>query len=187
MAKIFARIALLLLAAGLVTAAAAVTTRPFDPKQNELSILQRAVKRPATAESEATLRRVIGEIQQGRPDYARMNPKLAEAVRRQLPQQQKFLTGLGPPKSLTYLGGIARMDFYRAAFADGALLWGIAVGADGSVQSLLLVPPGPPSPQDWKDNYARFELPERATRLAGQLGILLAAALFGRLALRLRL
>jgi len=185
--RVLGRTLLVLFAAALAIAAAYALKPPVsNVRQDAASVAARAQKRPAAPGGQEALTHVIAGIAQGQPDYSRLAPGLADAVRRQEPGVQRRLAKLGALQSVSYVGGINRMDLYRASFARGSSFWGIALDK-GIIQGLVFLPPGLPTPQDWIDNYASFPWVERAVRMAEQFGILLAAALFGRLAFRLRL
>jgi len=183
--KSILRTMLVLLAAGAVVAAAIALTTPSDPRQEEREVLGRTVRRPPRPGGEAALLQAITSIQRGHPDYSGMSKDMAESVRDELAKNEKLLVGLGPLQSLAYQGGEGRADLYRARFKSGSLLWEIGFGKDGKMDGLGFISPF--TPQDWIDNYARFHFPERGERMATQFAILLAAAAFGRYALRLRL
>jgi CubicO group peptidase (beta-lactamase class C family) len=88
--------------------------------------------------SEAALRRVIGELQAGAPDYSRMSPALAEATRRQLDGIRANLAQLGRLTSLTFQAvGPGGADIFVAVFEKGSLEWRIALGEGGQVAALV--------------------------------------------------
>jgi hypothetical protein len=187
-AKTIANLVLVLLVAGVIIGASYALKPPAsDVGQKAAFLVARAVKRPAAPGGAEALSQVIGGLQRGQTDLSRMNAKLAGAMRRGQTGAQRWLAGQGPLQSLTYLGGMSRTDLYRANFAKGPQLWSIGLDKNGTIQGLQYFPSSPPTQQDVIDNYAQFPWPERTTRMATQLGIMLSAALFGRLALRLRL
>ena len=197
-----------LLAAGIVVAASYALTPPFDPNRIQAAA---SAKTPPPG-SEAALHQAMDEIQSGIPDYDRIKNARAGLLASLNPLQRAFfalmggipvrsnaqlladaheqkqvLADMGPLQSVAYLGGNARADRYRVTFQKGVLLWAIGLGKDGKLQNFGFDSPDPPTPQQWIASYASFSARERATRVATQLGVLLAAALFGRLALRVRL
>jgi CubicO group peptidase (beta-lactamase class C family) len=88
----------------------------------------------ASPGSEAAVRRLIGELRLGKPDYDLMSPALARETRRQITQQQATLAKLGALQSLTFKGvGPAGPNIYLAAFEKGSLEWRIWLNLDGSV------------------------------------------------------
>lgn len=152
------------------------------------AIAAQAQKKPVAPGAEQVLRLMMDEIARGRPDYSRITPQLADEMRRGDSNIiQKWVVRQGPLMSLTYLGQIGRQDFYRADYQKGTMSWAIALGKGGVIQDLGVTLAGPPIPQNWFDEYAAYPLDERSIRMAEQLGILLEAALIGRLVLRLRL
>lgn len=88
----------------------------------------------ASPGSEAAVRRVIGELRVGKPDYDRMSSALARLTRRRITEAQAAIANLGALQSLTFTGvGAAGPDIYRATFAKGTLEWRIWLNPDGSV------------------------------------------------------
>lgn len=179
------RTTLVLLAMGLVIAASWVLTPPFDPRGNERDVEQNLTRRPPTPGSEAALRQAIDDMQRGTPDYTHMSKEMADLTRTRLARFRQMLAALGPLQSLRYAGGTPRPDFYRVTFQNGSQLWGIYIGNSSLIEGLNVEKA--PEPQDYIDGYASFSAGVRAMRWAEQFAILLAAALFGRFALRLRL
>jgi CubicO group peptidase (beta-lactamase class C family) len=91
--------------------------------------------------SEAALRRMIGELQTGKPNYDLMSTGLANATRQQLPQLQPMITGLGALQSLSFKGvGPGGADIYLVTFEKGALEYRIWLGADGKTESANVRP-----------------------------------------------
>jgi len=190
------RTTLVLLASGLVIAASWVFTPPYEARRFVAEDEQAAKTQIATPGSEAALRRVIGEIQQGRPNYARMSKGLADALRRQ-PEAQKRVAAFGPVQAVGFLGGGRtgllpghgqRIDRFRVTFRNGMLIWVIALGQDGEIDTLAFNTTDPPTPRQVMDGYASFSAGVRTFRWAEQFAImLLAVPLLGRFVLRLRL
>jgi D-alanyl-D-alanine carboxypeptidase len=99
---------------------------------------ERLASKVASPGTEQALRRVIGELQAGAPDYSRMAPPLAEATRRQADGIKTALAELGPLKSLTFRSvGPGGADIYLAAFEKGSLEWRISLGDGGQIVGLL--------------------------------------------------
>lgn len=91
--------------------------------------------------SEAALRRLIGEVASGKPNYDLMSTGLATATRQQLPQMQASLTQLGALKNLTFKGvGPGGADIYQARFENGSLEYRIWLAADGKVEAANMRP-----------------------------------------------
>jgi CubicO group peptidase (beta-lactamase class C family) len=91
--------------------------------------------------SEAAVRRMISELQTGKPNYDLMSPGLAEATRQQLPQLQSMIVGLGALQSVIFKGvGPGGADIYQVNFDKGSLDYRIWLGADGKVESANVRP-----------------------------------------------
>jgi CubicO group peptidase (beta-lactamase class C family) len=97
--------------------------------------IDRRVKAQAAAPgSDAAVRRLIGELRRGKPDYDLMGAALARQTRRQITQHQTTMTKLGALQSLTFKSvGPAGPDIYQATFEQGSLEWRIWLNPDGSV------------------------------------------------------
>ncbi len=95
----------------------------------------------ASAGTEQALRRVIGEMQRGEPDYSRMGPVLAAAMRRQVEAGKRFMTALGALHSIQFdsvdAGGA---DVFTTAFDKGRIEWRIKLGDGERVDGLLMKP-----------------------------------------------
>jgi hypothetical protein len=86
--------------------------------------------------SEAALRRMIEELQLGKPNYDLMSPGLANATRQQLPQLQSMIAGLGALQSVKFTGvGSGGADIYQVKFEKGSLEYRIWLAPDGKVES----------------------------------------------------
>jgi CubicO group peptidase (beta-lactamase class C family) len=100
----------------------------------QADIDRRVKAQVAASGSEAALRRVIGELRAGKPDYDLMSSALARLTRRRITQDQATIAKLGALRSLTFTGiGGAGPDIYRAEFETGSLEWRIWLNLDGSV------------------------------------------------------
>ena len=86
--------------------------------------------------SAAALRRMVEELQQGKPNYDLMSPGLADATRQQLPQIQPAIAQLGALQSVTFKSvGPGGADVYSVKFEKGALEYRIWLSPDGKVDS----------------------------------------------------
>jgi CubicO group peptidase (beta-lactamase class C family) len=86
------------------------------------------------AGSEAALRRLIGELRRGKPDYDLMSYELALNIREELTQTQARLASLGELESLTFKGvAPGGADIYMAKFEHGALEYRIWLMEDGRI------------------------------------------------------
>jgi hypothetical protein len=83
--------------------------------------------------SEATMRRIVEELRVGKPNYDLYAAGIAAVTRRQLPQLQSTVVGLGALQSVTFKGvGADESDIYLLKFEKGSLEWRIWLSADGS-------------------------------------------------------
>jgi CubicO group peptidase (beta-lactamase class C family) len=99
----------------------------------------------ASPGSEAAVRRLIGELRLGKPNYDLMSSGLARETRRQLTQEQATIAKLGALQSLTFKGvGPAGPNIYQATFEKGSLEWRIWMNLDGSVDVFRYRPVSPP-------------------------------------------
>jgi CubicO group peptidase (beta-lactamase class C family) len=105
-------------------------------KRDEIQAdIDRRVKaQVASPGSEAAIRRVIGELRLGKPNYDLMSSALARLTRRRITQEQATIAKLGALQSLTFKGvGPAGPNIYQATFDKGSLEWRIWLNLDGSV------------------------------------------------------
>lgn len=98
--------------------------------------------------AEATVRRMIGELAEGEPDYNLMSETLAEATRAQLPQLQQLFETLGPIVSITFdRVNLNNADVYDVQFENGAVSYMIALGEDGMTEMAAFSITTPPPQQ----------------------------------------
>jgi CubicO group peptidase (beta-lactamase class C family) len=91
--------------------------------------------------SEAAVRRIIGELQAGKPNYDLMSAGLADVTRRQLPGLQSMITGLGALQSVTFKGvGPGGADIYQVKFEKGSLDYRVWLSPDGKTDSANVRP-----------------------------------------------
>jgi len=91
--------------------------------------------------SEAALRRIIEELQLGKPNYDLMTSGIAQVTRQQLPQLQSTVVPLGALQSVSFKGvGPAGPDIYRTKFEKGSLEWRIWLSSDGKLESINFRP-----------------------------------------------
>jgi CubicO group peptidase (beta-lactamase class C family) len=113
----------------------------------QADIDRRVKAQVATPGSEAAVRRVIGELRLGKPNYDLMSSALARLTRRQVTQQQATIAKLGALHSLTFKGvGPAGPNIYQATFDKGSLEWRIWLNLDGSVDYFSYRAVSPPKP-----------------------------------------
>jgi len=97
--------------------------------------------------SEAAVRRMIGELQAGKPNYDLMSPGLVDATRQQLPRLQSMITGMGPLQSVIFKGvGPGGADIYQVNFEKGSIDYRVWLGAGGKTESANLRPSEYPTP-----------------------------------------
>ena len=100
----------------------------------QADIDRRVKAQAASPGSEAAIRRVIGELRLGKPNYDLMSSDLARLTRRQIAEHQATMTKLGALQSLTFKGvGAAGPNIYQATFDNGSLEWRIWLNLDGGV------------------------------------------------------
>jgi CubicO group peptidase (beta-lactamase class C family) len=97
--------------------------------------------------SEAAVRRMIGELQTGKPNYDLMSPGLAEVTRQQLPQLQSMIVAMGALQSVIFKGvGPGGADIYQVNFEKGSIDYRIWLGEEGKTESANLRPSEYPTP-----------------------------------------
>ena len=103
---------------------------------------KRAAKLTSQAQdpgTEAALRRFIGQMQRGQPNYAQLTPGLADAIRQNLPNIKAGLAPFGSLHSLTFTGvNRGCDDLYTAEFDNGPLTFSISVMPDGTLWRIWL-------------------------------------------------
>ncbi|ATQ43695.1 hypothetical protein [Caulobacter mirabilis] len=99
-----------------------------------------AAAAPTTAQAEALLKKTIADIQAGKPDYASMSEGLVTAMKEQAGATEQ-LKALGPVKTLTRVGTGENPWTWTVAFEAGVSLnWILAIGSDGKIAGLQVVP-----------------------------------------------
>ena len=93
-----------------------------------------------SAESEATLRTVIDQLQRGAPDLEGMAPALASLVSEQMETAENDLAAAGDLKSLSFKGVADGLDIYDAQFANAKMEGGLALTHRGKISHLYLRP-----------------------------------------------
>lgn len=122
----------------------ATSAKRIDAAETDRLAQERAARvaaKVAAPGSEEALRRVIGELQRGTPDYSRLSPRLADATRLQISGIQGMLAPLGAPKSVTFQGvGPAGADIFVVAYDHGAIEWRILLDENGQILGLNFRP-----------------------------------------------
>ena len=97
--------------------------------------------------SEAAVRRMIGELKAGNPNYDLMSPGLADVTRQQLPRIQSMIAGMGALQSVIFKGvGPGGADIYQVNFENRSIDYRIWLGADGKTEGANLRPSEYPIP-----------------------------------------
>ena len=100
----------------------------------QADIDKRVKSQVASPGSDAAVRRLIGELRLGKPNYDLMSPAMAQATRRRLAQDQTTMIKLGALQSVTFKGvGPAGPNIYQTVFENGSLEWRIWLNLDGSI------------------------------------------------------
>jgi len=95
--------------------------------------------------SEAAVRRLITELQAGKPNYDLMSPDLANATRQQLTGIQSMLNGMGALQSVVFKGvGPGGADIYQLNFEKASIDYRVWLSADGKVDSANMRPSDSP-------------------------------------------
>jgi CubicO group peptidase (beta-lactamase class C family) len=104
--------------------------------ETRAAIDRRIAEQKADPRSEAALRRFIGEVWRGEPDYTQMMPGLANTVRQQMPAMQSLTQQFGALQSLAFqsVGG-AGEDVYSAKFVNGVVEFRLLLTSDGKIES----------------------------------------------------
>jgi hypothetical protein len=91
-----------------------------------------APRTTAQPASEAAIRRTVDELARNQPNYEMMSPGMQQLTRAQLPGLNKLITDMGELKSLRFLAvGSGGMDSYEVVFANGTIMWSIALDEHG--------------------------------------------------------
>jgi BlaR1 peptidase M56/uncharacterized protein DUF3471 len=95
----------------------------------------------------AAVLRAIEDLQRGTPNYDRMSPPLAEAVRQQLPQLHARLTALGSVESIFFRGvNPGGYDIYGVKFTGGSAGFWIRLAPDAKSEDIIFRPGGDDTP-----------------------------------------
>jgi hypothetical protein len=105
-------------------------------------LAERIANQQPQSGSEDALRKSIGALLAGAPNYADMGPQLQAATRKQLPALQLSLNKLGPVTSVEFKGVADNgADKYLVTHASGKQSqWVITLGPDGKIDQLGALP-----------------------------------------------
>ncbi|MEO6078466.1 MAG: M56 family metallopeptidase [Steroidobacteraceae bacterium] len=111
-------------------------------QQLEGNLTARVQMNQASPGTEAAVRSFIERREAGLPpDYEKMSPMVAKAVREQLPAMEKMLASLGRMQSIQFQGvGLQGGDTYVVKFQNGSLIYSIQVDANGVITGTGLRP-----------------------------------------------
>jgi hypothetical protein len=108
------------------------------PAEKDIDVLSQAkLVQPRTTpypEGEAAIRRMVGELARGEPNYDLLTPGMADATRRQLSNLKETVSSLGELKTVRFMEiGPQGADVYDLTFANGSITWRIALNDAGKV------------------------------------------------------
>ena len=99
----------------------------------------------ANPASEAAVRRMLGELASGEPNYDLLMPGMQEVTRQQLPRLHEMFSSLGPIQSTSFVEVDPQgADVYNVSYASSAFTVMIALTPDGKTAMMGIRPPGPP-------------------------------------------
>jgi DNA-binding transcriptional MerR regulator len=105
------------------------------------ALAKRVSEKTAFPSSEATLRKMISNAQEGVMDETQMTAEMAKVVEPQVKTVKREMRDLGALRSLTFKGvGRDGWDVYDANFENGEQQWRIYLQDDGKVSGLLVRP-----------------------------------------------
>src|SRR3954454_6579439 len=108
------------------------------PADYSKSSVNKPVMPTQARDTEARLRQVIGQLQQGQPDYDQMEPALRAAVRQQMDVTTSMLRALGAVQAIAYEGQQQNADVYDIRFANGAAVCLISLSPEGKTATLFV-------------------------------------------------
>lgn len=108
----------------------------------EMAALEKRFKaqEPAVG-GDSALRRLLGELAQGKPDYDRMTTQLANAVRSVVVLDQQIFSTLGPVVSMSFKRvAPTGVDTYHVVFQTGDAELDISLQEDGKIRYVRYLP-----------------------------------------------
>jgi hypothetical protein len=130
-------IAICLAAAIADHATASQTTVSAIQPRSDPAVIEHSESFPQT---ETVLRSIISELQQGRPDYSRMEPMIQMFIQQQLPNSSKLLQKFGALQKVEFLETRDGTDMFRVDFLNGPTTWSIRLSNSGKIAELTLRP-----------------------------------------------
>jgi hypothetical protein len=128
-----------------VTPAGSGTRLPADEAKTVMERMAALEKRfevqqPA-ADSEAAMRRLLSELAAGKPDYDRMTPETATALKLLVTTDQKSLSRMGRVISTSFKRvNTDGIDVYHIVFENGDSDFEISLNEAGKIQHELYLP-----------------------------------------------
>jgi hypothetical protein len=111
------------------------------------ALAQRFTDQTPTPGGKAALLQMIDGLRHDPPSFERMNPQLADRMRRQMPELQPALEALGPPEQAFFRSvGPDGTDSYAVKFAKGSGDFRIGLAADGTIVDANVRPDGDGTP-----------------------------------------
>jgi hypothetical protein len=92
---------------------------------------------PEVARAGAMLEITVEKLRAGAPNYAQMEPALAESVNKNAAAMKDSLAELGALKTLDYVGPRSDAHQFKVTFEKGATTWFIALAPDGRIRTLV--------------------------------------------------
>lgn len=90
--------------------------------------------------SEAAVRRMIGELQRGEPNYELRSEAVAKVTREQLPRLHSMFTQLGKIETVTFVEVGPGGDVYDVKLTNGSVRYSILLAPDGKTVNALVNP-----------------------------------------------
>lgn len=94
----------------------------------------------APAKEQALLTRTMDAMVAGAPNYADMEPALADAVRAQAAAMAALWRQLGARQSIVYAGEQNGLHRFDTTYANGKLAWIIGLTPEGKIHTLAAQP-----------------------------------------------
>jgi hypothetical protein len=109
--------------------------------QMKAEVNARIASNTPAAGTEAALRKLANALVAGQPNYEDLEPPIANAVRAQQPYMKPMMESLGAVQAVEFLKvGEGGWDVFRVRYANGSLLWRIALSPAGKIAYALTLP-----------------------------------------------
>ncbi|MBN9554640.1 MAG: alpha/beta hydrolase [Alphaproteobacteria bacterium] len=109
----------------------------LEQPQHFVQLIEQFVAARQHPDRETALRRYLGSLERGQPNYEDMTPNAAASVRREMPVILALLKPMGAIKSIRFAYGTETgADAYWVTYAHGRAEWTVApLTAEGKMQS----------------------------------------------------